>query len=94
MVGALIIMCVTTGLMTVIPAYWQTVAMGSVLLIAVVMNHLLVAGKSESVEAVFTRYITIGDIVMFKMPVGLYEKALPDCHVLGGTSDRRRAGRL
>ena len=25
MIGALIIMCVTTGLMTVIPAYWQTV---------------------------------------------------------------------
>jgi ribose/xylose/arabinose/galactoside ABC-type transport system permease subunit len=41
MVGAIIIMCVTTGLMTVIPAYWQTVATGSVLLIAVVMNHLL-----------------------------------------------------
>ena len=41
MVGAIIIMCVTTGLMTVIPAYWQTMAMGSVLLIAVVMNHLL-----------------------------------------------------
>lgn len=42
MVGALIIMCVTTGLMTVIPAYWQTVAVGSVLLGAVVLNHLLV----------------------------------------------------
>lgn len=41
MIGAIIIMCVTTGLMTVIPAYWQTVATGSVLLIAVVMNHLL-----------------------------------------------------
>ena len=41
MVGAIIIMCVTTGLMTVIPAYWQTLATGSVLLIAVVMNHLL-----------------------------------------------------
>ena len=45
MVGAIIIMCVTTGLMTVIPAYWQTVAMGSVLLIAVVMNHLLAHEK-------------------------------------------------
>ena len=31
MVGALIIICVTTGLMTVIPAYWQNVAKGSVL---------------------------------------------------------------
>ncbi|MBI5030295.1 MAG: ABC transporter permease [Chloroflexi bacterium] len=44
-VGALIIMCVTTGLMTVIPAFWQTVAKGSVLLFAVVLNHLLVRGK-------------------------------------------------
>ncbi len=42
MVGALIVISITTGLMTVIPAYWQTVAMGSVLLIAVVLNHLLV----------------------------------------------------
>lgn len=48
MVGSLIIVCVTTGLMTVIPAYWQTVAMGSVLLIAVVMNHLLVRDKSKA----------------------------------------------
>jgi ribose transport system permease protein len=47
MVGALIIVCVTTGLMTVIPAYWQTVAMGSVLLTAVVLNHLLVREKKE-----------------------------------------------
>jgi ribose transport system permease protein len=41
MVGAIIIMCVTTGLMTVIPAYWQTVATGSVLLIAVAINYQL-----------------------------------------------------
>jgi ribose/xylose/arabinose/galactoside ABC-type transport system permease subunit len=41
-VGAIIIICVTTGLMTVIPAYWQTLAIGSVLLIAVALNHLLV----------------------------------------------------
>jgi ribose/xylose/arabinose/galactoside ABC-type transport system permease subunit len=41
-VGALIIMCVTTGLMTVIPAYWQVWAKGSVLIFAVVLNHLLV----------------------------------------------------
>jgi ribose/xylose/arabinose/galactoside ABC-type transport system permease subunit len=47
MVGAIIIMCVTTGLMTVIPAYWQTVAMGTVLLIAVVMNHLLAQDKAK-----------------------------------------------
>jgi ribose/xylose/arabinose/galactoside ABC-type transport system permease subunit len=48
MVGAIIVMCVTTGLMTVIPAYWQTVAMGSVLLIAVVINHLI---SREKVKA-------------------------------------------
>lgn len=47
-VGALIIMCVTTGLMTVIPAFWQTVAKGSVLLIAVVLNHVLVQGKAKA----------------------------------------------
>lgn len=48
MIGALIIISVTTGLMTVIPAYWQMVAMGSVLLIAVVINHLL---SQEKVKA-------------------------------------------
>jgi ribose/xylose/arabinose/galactoside ABC-type transport system permease subunit len=48
MVGAIIIMCVTTGLMTVIPAYWQTLAMGSVLLIAVVMNHQLAREKVKA----------------------------------------------
>jgi ribose/xylose/arabinose/galactoside ABC-type transport system permease subunit len=42
MIGALIIVAVTTGLMTVIPPYWQFVAKGSVLLFAVVLNHLLV----------------------------------------------------
>jgi ribose/xylose/arabinose/galactoside ABC-type transport system permease subunit len=41
MVGAIIIISVTTGLMVVIPAYWQTLATGSVLLIAVAINHLL-----------------------------------------------------
>jgi ribose/xylose/arabinose/galactoside ABC-type transport system permease subunit len=44
-VGALIIMCVTTGLMTVIPAFWQTWAKGSVLIAAVVLNHLLIREK-------------------------------------------------
>ncbi len=48
MIGALIIMCVTTGLMTVIPAFWQTVAKGSVLLFAVVLNHLLVQEKVKA----------------------------------------------
>ncbi len=47
-VGAVIIMCVTIGLMTVIPAYWQTLAMGSVLLIAVALNHLLVREKAKA----------------------------------------------
>lgn len=47
-VGAIIISCVTTGLMTVIPAYWQTVAMGSVLLAAVALNHLLVQEKAKA----------------------------------------------
>lgn len=46
MIGALIIMTVTTGLMTVIPAYWQTLAVGTVLLAAVVLNHLLVREKA------------------------------------------------
>ena len=44
-VGALIIVCLTTGLMTVIPAFWQTMAKGSVLIAAVVLNHLLVREK-------------------------------------------------
>jgi ribose/xylose/arabinose/galactoside ABC-type transport system permease subunit len=47
-IGALIIMCVTTGLMTVIPAFWQVMAKGSVLLLAVVLNHLLVRGKATA----------------------------------------------
>ena len=46
-IGALIIMCVTTGLMTVIPAYWQYWAKGSVLIAAVVLNHLLVREKAQ-----------------------------------------------
>jgi ribose/xylose/arabinose/galactoside ABC-type transport system permease subunit len=47
-VGALIIACVTVGLMTVIPAYWQTVAKGTVLISAVVLNHLLVREKAKA----------------------------------------------
>lgn len=46
-VGAIIIICVTVGLMTIIPAYWQTLAMGSVLLVAVALNHLLVREKGS-----------------------------------------------
>jgi ribose/xylose/arabinose/galactoside ABC-type transport system permease subunit len=44
-VGALIIICVTVGMLTVIPAYWQTFAMGSVLLIAAALNYFLVQEK-------------------------------------------------
>ena len=47
MIGAIIIICLTTGLMTVIPAYWQTLAKGSVLLIAVVINYQLARDKSK-----------------------------------------------
>ncbi len=47
-VGVLIIICVTTGLMTVIPAYWQTLAKACVLLGAVVLNHLLVRAKAQA----------------------------------------------
>ncbi len=47
-VGALIIICVTIGLMTVIPAYWQYVAKGTVLITAVVLNHLLVQDKVKA----------------------------------------------
>lgn len=47
-VGALIIICVTIGLMTVIPAYWQTLAKGTVLIVAVVLNHLLVRENVQS----------------------------------------------
>jgi ribose/xylose/arabinose/galactoside ABC-type transport system permease subunit len=41
-VGALIIVCMTTGLMTVIQPYYQTFAKSVVLVLAVTLNHLLV----------------------------------------------------
>jgi len=47
-IGALIIMCMTTGLMTVIPAFWQVFAKGSVLVVAVALNHLLVREKAAA----------------------------------------------
>ena len=47
-VGSLIIICVTIGLMTVIPAYWQTAARGIVLIVAVVLNHLLVGKQVKA----------------------------------------------
>jgi ribose/xylose/arabinose/galactoside ABC-type transport system permease subunit len=48
MVGALIIMCLTTGLMTVIPAFWQVMAKGGVLIAAVALNHLLVRERVKA----------------------------------------------
>ncbi len=47
-VGALIIMCVTTGLMTVIPPFWQLVAKGSVLVLAVALNTTLVRERAKA----------------------------------------------
>jgi ribose/xylose/arabinose/galactoside ABC-type transport system permease subunit len=40
-IGAIIVICVTVGMLTIIPAYWQTFVMGSVLITAVVVNRLL-----------------------------------------------------
>lgn len=41
-VGAIIVICMTVGMLTIIPAYWQTFVMGGVLISAVVINRLLV----------------------------------------------------
>ena len=41
-IAAIIIILITVGMLTVIPAYWQTFAMGAILLLAVVINHQLV----------------------------------------------------
>jgi predicted ABC-type sugar transport system permease subunit len=47
-VGAIIIVCVTIGLVAIIPAHWQTLATGSVLLIAASLNHLPVREKVQA----------------------------------------------
>lgn len=47
-IGALIIMCITTGLMTVVPPYWQLVAKGGVLIFAVAVNLVLVREKERA----------------------------------------------
>jgi len=47
-VGALIIVCLTFGLKSVIPEYWQLLAKGVVLVFAVVLNHVL---SKETVAA-------------------------------------------
>ncbi len=41
-IAAIIIIMITVGMLTLIPAYWQTFVMGAVLLLAVVINHQLV----------------------------------------------------
>ena len=46
-IGALIIICVTVGMLTIIPAYWQTLVLGAVLIAAVVVNHVLVEDKKS-----------------------------------------------
>lgn len=40
-IGALIIACLTLGLKTVIPNYWESLAKGVVLVLAVALNHVL-----------------------------------------------------
>lgn len=40
-IGALIIVCLTLGLKSVIPEYWQSLATGVVLVLAVALNHVL-----------------------------------------------------
>jgi ribose/xylose/arabinose/galactoside ABC-type transport system permease subunit len=47
-IGALIIVCLTLGLKTVIPEYWQSLAKGVVLVLAVALNHML---SKESITA-------------------------------------------
>jgi ribose transport system permease protein len=41
LIGALIIICVTTGLMTIVPPYWQLIAKGGIFILAVVLSNLL-----------------------------------------------------
>jgi ribose/xylose/arabinose/galactoside ABC-type transport system permease subunit len=40
-IGALIIACLTLGLKSVIPPYWESLAKGVVLVLAVALNHVL-----------------------------------------------------
>ena len=47
-IGALIIMCITTGLMTVVPPFWQMMAKGSVLIFAVALNHQLIKERIQA----------------------------------------------
>jgi len=47
-IGSFIIISVTTGLLTIIPAYWQTLVVGSVLVIAVALNQVLIQEKVKA----------------------------------------------
>jgi ribose/xylose/arabinose/galactoside ABC-type transport system permease subunit len=44
-IGALIIVSLTIGLKSVIPEYWQSLAIGVVMVLAVTLNHILVREK-------------------------------------------------
>jgi len=44
--GAMILMCINTGLMTVIPPYWQLFVKGTVLVLAVALSHFLTREKA------------------------------------------------
>jgi ribose transport system permease protein len=47
-VGALIIMALTVGMLTVVPAYYQTLVLGAVLLAAAASNHLISRKETAS----------------------------------------------
>jgi len=40
-IGALIIMCLTVGMLTIVPAYYQTLVIGAALLAAAASNHVI-----------------------------------------------------
>jgi len=47
-IGALIIMALTVGMLTLVPAYFQTLVIGAALLTAVASNHLISQKESAS----------------------------------------------
>ncbi len=47
-IGALIIMSLTVGMLTLVPAYFQTLVVGTALLLAAASNHLVSRKDSES----------------------------------------------
>ena len=47
-IGALIIMALTVGMLTLVPAYFQTLVIGAALLIAAASNHLISRKESAS----------------------------------------------